>query len=69
MPLLPTVPVVVPVEEPVVVPGVVVMPDEVVLPPVAPPVLVDCAMARVLVRARAVAIANVVLLINQSFSW
>jgi hypothetical protein len=66
MPLLPTVlPVVVPVEEPVVVPGVVVvMPGEVVLPPV-----VDCAIASVLVSASAAASPNVAILMNYSLYW
>jgi hypothetical protein len=69
MPLLPTVlPVVVPVEEPVVVPGVVVVtPGE--LLPVAPPVLVVCASASVLVKANAVASPNVAALMNYSLSW
>lgn len=58
--LMPTVP----VEEPVVL-GVVDMPDPVALP-VAPPVLVVCAIASVLVRASAVASANVVFLMNYS---
>jgi hypothetical protein len=63
MPLLPTVlPVVVPLEEPVVVPGVVVMPGEVVLPPV-----VDCASASVLVNASAAASPNVADLMDYSF--
>ena len=62
--LMPTVP----VEEPaVLVPGDVDMPEPVALP-VAPPVLVVCAIASVLVRARAVASANVVFLINYSLS-
>jgi len=68
MPLLPTVlPVVVPVEEPVVVPGVVVTPGE--LLPVAPPVLVVCASASVLVNANAAASPNVAIRMNYSLSW
>jgi hypothetical protein len=68
MPLLPTVlPVVVPVEEPVVVPGVVVTPGE--LLPVAPPVLVVCAIASVLVNANAAASPNVAIRMNYSLSW
>jgi hypothetical protein len=63
MPLLPTVPGVVPVEEPVVVPGLVVMPGEVVLPPV----VVDCASASVLVKASAAASPNVADLMDYSF--
>jgi hypothetical protein len=66
-PALPTVPLVVPVEEPVVLPGVVVIPGEPVALPVAPPVLVVCAIASVLARASAVASANVVVLMSQSF--
>jgi hypothetical protein len=68
-PALPTVPLVVPVEEPVVLPGVVVVLGEPVALPVAPPVLVVCAIANVLVRARAVASANAVFLMNCSLCW
>lgn len=67
-PALPTVPLVVPVEEPVVLPGVVV-PAEPVALPVAPPVLVVCAIASVLVRASAAASANETVLIDYSLSW
>ena len=76
MPLLPTVlpvvvpGVVVPVEEPaelpeLVVPGLVVAPGEVALPPVE----VDCAIASVLVRASAAASPSVAFLMNYSLCW
>jgi hypothetical protein len=69
MPALPTVPEVVPVEEPVVVPGFVVVPVEPVALPVAPPVLVVCAIASVLVSASAAASPNVAVRMNYSLSW
>jgi hypothetical protein len=66
--LIPLLPVVVPVEEPVVVLGDVVAPGEVALP-VLPPVDVDCAIANVLVRASTAASPNVAFLMNYSLSW
>jgi hypothetical protein len=60
-------PVVVPVDDPVVVLGVVVAPDEVALP-VAPPVLLVCAIASVLAKAKAAASPNVAFLMNYSLS-
>jgi hypothetical protein len=65
-PLMPL-PVVVPVDEPVVVPGVVVAPGEVALPE-APPVLVVCAIASVLAKAKAAASPKVAFLMNYSLS-
>lgn len=62
---MPLLPVVVPVDEPVVAPGAVVTPGEVELPPA----LVDCAIASVLVSAKAAASPNVAVLMNYSLSW